>query len=71
MNTNDRAFIEGWHYGQQHGPVSPREADSMLRWFDLPTNDCHVTLFCNGASDGARDDDSRYPDEAMPIVRRR
>lgn len=48
-----RAFRNGWAFGYQHGPASPRMAEDALAAAGLMTDDAHIVAFCNGSDDGA------------------
>ena len=66
--TRDKAFRIGFSWGAVNGLQSPSDADRVLRERNLPTDDEHVTLFCNGAEDGVRGDNFRLT-SATPVSR--
>lgn len=54
------AFRAGFRHGKDRGIVSAVEADALLRGFGRsPDYNC-IACFCNGAEDGARNDQFRY-----------
>lgn len=54
------AFRAGFRHGEDRGPTSANEADTILNSLGLPTDSKSVTCFCNGADDGAKNDQFRY-----------
>jgi hypothetical protein len=56
------AFRAGFRFGVDHGIVSPKEAEVILRDMNpnTPISSSVLDCFCNGAEDGRKNDQFRY-----------
>ena len=56
MDTNSRAFVEGYAHGALYGVATARQAVGLLERAGLPAFNDQIDAFRCGSEDGARAD---------------